>query len=210
MEGGVEQKVLNLILKTDVLGSAEAIEEVLKGLVKEQVVLRILKSEVGEVNESDVKLAKAGRAQILGFRVKINPIARNLAEREKIRIRRFEVIYELVEEVRNLMEKLIEPEVVRINLGKVKTLVIFLAEKNRQIIGGKVIEGEVKKGALIEVFRKEEKIGQGKIVNLQRNKKDIDLVSKGEECGLLYEGETKIAEGDILSIYTEERKKDQL
>ena len=108
------------------------------------------------------------------------------------------------------MQKLVEPQEVRIDLGKVKVLVKLLAEKNRQIVGGRVIEGEVKKGALIDVFRNEEKLGQGKMVNLQRNKKDIGSVSKGEECGILYEGETKIEQGDILSIYIEERKKGQL
>jgi translation initiation factor IF-2 len=205
-----QQKVLNLILKTDVLGSAEAIEEILKNLPQEKVVLRILKSEVGNINENDLKLAKGGNAFILGFRVKIDPVAQKLAEREKVKIMTFEVIYDLVEGVRKFMEKIVAPEEVRIDLGKVKVLAKFLAEKNRQIVGGRVIEGEVKKGSLIEVFRNEEKIGQGKMINLQRNKKDVDSVSKGEECGILYEGDTKIEEGDILVIYTEERRKVEL
>ena len=201
------QKVLNLILKTDVLGSIEAIEEVLKELPQEKIILRILKAEVGEINESDIKLAKSAKALILGFRVKINPLAQNFAEREKIKIMTFEVIYDLVEGLRNFMEKIITPTVLREELGKVKILVIFLTEKNRQIVGGKVIEGEVRKGTQIEVFRGEELIGQGKLINLQRNKKDIEKVGKGEECGILYEGETKIEVGDILLIYTEERRK---
>ena len=95
-------------------------------------------------------------------------------------------------------------------MGRVKALVIFLIEKNRQIIGGKVIEGEVKKGALIEVFRGEELIDKGRLINLQKNKKDTERVSKGEECGILYEGKTKIEEGDVLLIYTEERKREEI
>jgi len=207
---GPSQRVLNLILKTDVLGSLEAIEEVLKELPQEKVVLRILKSEVGEVNESDIKLAKGAKAQVLGFRVKTNPIAQLLAEREKIKITGFEVIYELVEGVRKIMERIIKPEVVRVDLGKVKISVIFRTEKNRQILGGKVMEGEIKKGASVEIFRAEEKAGQGKIVNLQRDKKDVETVKKGEECGLLYEGDVKVEEADVLVIYTEERKKGEL
>lgn len=218
-----EQKVLNLILKTDVLGSIEAIEEVLKGIPQEKVVLRILKSEVGEIGESDIKFAKAHPALgypalILGFRVKIGRVAKMLAERERIKIMIFDVIYDLVEGVRKFMEKIGEPEAMRTELGKVKILAIFLTEKNRQIVGGKVIEGEVKKGAQIEVFRlqpthhpgEEELIGKGKLVNLQRNKKDIEKVGKGEECGILYEGETRIEEGDVLAIYQEERRKTEL
>jgi len=204
------QKVLNIILKTDVLGTAEAIEGVLKELPQEKVILRILKSEAGQISESDIKLAKGGRAIILGFRVKLSPVAQKLAEREKVKIMNFEVIYDLVEGVRKFMEKILEPEQVRTDLGKVKVLVVFLTEKNRQIIGGRVIEGVVKKGASIEVFREEELIGKGRMINLQKNKKDVDEISKGEECGILYEGNTKIEEGDILVIYTEERKKGEL
>ena len=210
LEISSDQKVLNLILKTDVVGSIEALEEVLNNLPQERVILRILKSEVGEINENDIKLARGGRALILGFRVKINPTAKILTEREKIKIITFDVIYDLVEGVRKFMEKGLRSEVVRTDLGKVKTLVIFLKEKNRQIIGGKVIEGEVKKGALIEILRGQNSVDKGKLVNLQKNKKDVSKIPKGEECGILYEGDTKIEEGDILVIYQEERRKSKL
>jgi len=211
LEISAEQKVLNLILKSDVLGSIEAIEEVLRGLPQEKVILRILKSEVGEISERDIKLAKGGRAVILGFRVKISPAAKILAERDKIKIMTFEVIYDLVEWVRKFMERIVEPELVRMELGKVKVLAIFLAEKNRQIIGGKVTEGEVRKGVQIEIFRgNEELVGKGRLINLQRNKKDIDRVSKGEECGMLYEGNVRVEEGDTLVIYIEEKRKTEL
>ena len=210
MEIAEDQRVLNLILKTDVAGSTEAIEGILRDLPQEKVVLRILKSEVGGINESDLKLAASSRLTVLGFRVKVDPIAKRIAERENIRIMLFEIIYDLVEGVRKLMEKIVAPQELRHDLGKVKVLAKFLAEKNRQIIGGRIIEGEVKKGSLIEVFRNEEKIGQGRMINLQRNKKNIDLLGKGEECGILFEGEVKIEEGDILQIYTEEKIKGKL
>ncbi|MDI6592026.1 MAG: translation initiation factor IF-2 [Patescibacteria group bacterium] len=203
-----DQRVLNLILKADVLGSLEAIEGALKNLPQEKIILRILKKGVGEITESDVKLASQAKAKILGFRVKINPVAKILAEREKVKILAFEIIYDLVEGVRKFMEKLGKPKLIRKDLGKVKTLVIFLTEKNRQIVGGRVIEGEVKKGTLIEIFRNKELIGKGKLINLQINKKDVDKAIKGRECGILYEGEVKIEVGDGLSIYTEERQKD--
>ncbi len=204
------KKVLNLVLKTDVLGSIEAIEGVLKSLPQEKVILRILKAEAGDINESDVKLAKSAKAKILGFRVKISPIAQSLAEKEKIKIMTFGVIYDFVQDVRELMEKILEPEVVRTDLGRLKTLLIFRTEKKRQIVGARVTEGEIKKGVLIEIFRDEEKIGQGKLIHLQINKKDIEKATKGDECGILYEGDTKIEEGDILVIYTQERRKGEL
>lgn len=205
-----QQRVLNLILKADVLGSLEAVEGILKALPQEKVVLRILKSEVGNINESDIKLALGSRALILGFRIKMDSTVKRMTEREKIKIMMFEVIYDIVEGVRKFMEKIVKPEDVRVELGKVKVLVKFISEKNRQIVGGRVIEGEVKKGSLIEVFRNEELLGKGRLINLQRNKKDIEQVSRGDECGILYEGDVKIEEGDLLAIYTEERKKGEL
>ena len=204
------QRILNLIIKADVVGSLEAIEGILINLPREKVILRILKSEVGNINESDLKLAAGGKAIILGFRVKIDIVAKKISEREKIKIMTFEVIYDLVEEVRKLIERFTMAEEVRTDLGKMKVLVKFLAEKNRQIIGGRVTEGEVQKGASIEVIRNEEKIGSGRLINLQRNKKDADLISKGEECGILFEGDVKIEEGDVLIFYKEERRKNLL
>jgi translation initiation factor IF-2 len=201
------QKVLNLILKADVLGSIEAISEVLKSLPQEKVILRILETGVGDINESDIKLARSAKAKILGFRVKTSSTIKSLAQREKVRIINSDIIYELVEEIRKHMEKVVEPETVREDLGKMKTLVLFFSEKNRQIIGGKVIEGGFKKGVSVEVFRKEEKIGKGRLISLQKNKKDVEKVIKGEECGILYEGDVKVEIGDILLMFQESRTK---
>ena len=213
-----EKKVLNLILKTDCLGSLEAIKESLKNFPRasgkdsdsawqEKVVLRIIKGEVGDINESDIKLAQSSKSKIIGFRVKIDRVAKVLSSNLKIKIRLFEVVYELFQEVRRIMEKIFEPEEIRQDLGKVKALVIFLTEKNRQIVGGKVIEGKVERGVKIEVFRDEEKIGQGKLINLQINKKDVEVVPKGSECGVLYEGDVKIQEGDILLFFKKQKFK---
>lgn len=195
------KKVLNFILKADVQGSIEAIGEVLKGLPQEKVALRILNSQVGEVGENDVKLAKSGKAQILGFRVKVNESASVLAERDNIKIMIFDIIYDLAQQIRQIMEKAETREKIRIDLGEVKVLSIFLTEKNRQIVGCKVTSGQALKGVPVEVFRNEEKVGEGRIINLQKNKKNAEKAIKGEECGILYQGEMKLAVGDRLALY---------
>jgi translation initiation factor IF-2 len=126
---------------------------------------------------------------------------------KKVRIKTFDIIYELIQTVRDGMEKSLESETVRTEVGKMKALIIFFAEKNRQIVGGKITEGEFKKGLKLEVIRGAEKVGAGRIVNLQRNKKDVDLVRKGDEAGILFEGNVKIEQADILAAYVEERQK---
>jgi len=204
------QKVLNLIIKSDVLGSIEAIENVLNNLPQEKVILKIIKSGVGQINENDIKMAESSKALVLGFRVKANNTAQRLAERKKVRIMGFEIIYDLVEEIRKYMEKILEPEVVKTILGKLKVLVSFWSEKKRQIVGGRMTEGEIKKSVLIEVTRDGEVVDQGKLINLQKNKKDIKKASKGDEVGILYEGEKKIEKGDELIIFIKERKKGEL
>ncbi len=216
-----KQKILNLVLKADVSGSLEAIEEILKNLPRadikipdtkeqEEIILRILKKGVGEITESDIKLALRAKAKILGFRVKINPIAQAIAKREKVKIMHFDVIYDLVEWLKKHMEKLLQPKIIRTDLGEMKVLVVFLSEKNRQIVGGKIIKGQIKKSAFIEILRQGEVKGRGKIINLQKNKKDIEKAGKGEEVGILYEGNEKIEKDDLLTIYSEEKKKVEL
>ena len=214
---GFGGKILNLILRADVRGSLEAIEGVLKNIKQENVVINILKSEVGDISESDVKLAFSTGSTIIGFRVKLSNFILELAKRQRVRIKTFEIIYELVEEVKRGLIKLLEPEIVREDLGKLKVLAIFRKEKSRMIVGGKVISGKVENKALVNIIRparssggNEEKIGKGRIIQLQQNKKDINEVEKGKEAGILFEGDMVIEEGDILEIYREEKKAREL
>jgi translation initiation factor IF-2 len=204
------QKVVNILLKSDVFGSLEAISEVLKTLPQDKAVLRILKAEVGDVNDTDVKLAKAANAKLICFRVKATSSAIKLAERDKVTIINFSIIYEIAQAVRNLLEKSLGSETSRTDLGKVKILAFYKSEKGRQVIGGKVIGGVVRRGAFAEIMRNEEIMGKGKIVSLQKDKKEAAEVDKRNECGMLFEGDAKIEEGDILNVYIEERKKAEL
>ena len=201
------QKVLNLIIKTDCLGSLEAIENIISKIPQDKVLIRAIKGEVGLVSEEDLKLAKSSKAFILAFRTEPDKVVKKILERERIKIFKFEVIYDLVEIVRKLAQRILEPEILRKEIGKVKVLVEFWRSKNRQIVGGKVIEGEVRRQTQIEVWRGEDLIGKGRLVNLQKNKKDIEMAKKGEEIGILYEGGGKIKVDDILVFFIEEKRK---
>ncbi|MCX6759912.1 MAG: hypothetical protein NTW46_01030, partial [Candidatus Nealsonbacteria bacterium] len=204
------QKVVNIILKSDVFGSLEAISEVLKTLPQDKAILRILKAEVGDVNDTDIKLAKAANAKMICFRVKATPSAIKLAEKEKVTIINFDIIYEIAQAVRNLLEKSLGSETSRTDLGKVKIIEVYKNEKARQVVGGKVTAGVIRRGAYAEIVRNEEIMGKGKIVNLQKDKKEAAEVDKRNDCGMMFEGDVKIEEGDILNIYIEERKKAEL
>ncbi len=207
IESDPDKKVLNLILKGDVEGSIEAIENVLRNIPQEKVALRIIKKEAGNVNESDVKMAYSSNSKIICFRVGVGPIAEKLALRDNVSILKFDVIYELSQQVRNLMNSLLEPEIKREDLADLKVLAIFRTEKKRQIIGGKIIDGKISSGLKVEIIRNGEIEGEGRIISVQKNKKEVPSAKKGEECGVLYEGNTKVEEGDILHAYKKEKTK---
>jgi len=207
---GKKAKILNLILKADVQGSLEAISENLFKLDLGGIKLNIVKSEVGAISESDIKLAFPTEAMIVGFRVKASSSVSDMAKRNKVKIRTYDIIYELFEEIRKEAAKLLDPEVNKENLGKLKVIAIFRKEKSKMIIGGKIIDGKAVNKVLIDVFRNEEKIGSGRITQLQHNKNDMAEVEKGREAGILYEGEPVIEEGDILEFYRIQKTRREL
>jgi len=205
-----EQKVFNLILKADVFGSLEALRQTLETISQQEVVLRVVLAEVGEIGEADVKLADSAKAKIFGFRISPSRIALNVAQRLGVRIFCFDVIYELVKVVREQMALMLEPEVVRQEIGQLKILAIFKRDGSRQIVGGRVTRGKAERGSFAEVQRGEEKLGRGKIAQLQANKIDVDSCQKDKECGMLFEGEPIVEKGDTLVFFREEKKRREL
>lgn len=203
-------KILNLILKADVQGSLEAIYENLFKIDLGGIKLNIVKSEVGAISESDVKLAYPTDAMIIGFRVKASSSVFDMAKRNKVKVRNYDIIYELFEEIRKEAAKLLDPEINKEFLGKLKVVAIFKRDKTRMIIGGKVAEGKAVNKVNIDVYRNDEKVGSGRITQLQHNKNDMPEVEKGREAGILYEGEPIIEEGDILEFYRIEKKRREL
>jgi len=204
------KQILNVILKTDVLGSAEAIENILKNLPQDKVVLRLLKLDVGDISLQDIELAGTGRAAIFGFRVKFLEEVKLFAKSRGVKVKIFEVIYELVQAVRQEMAGALKPEVKRKDLAKFKISHLFKQSKKEQIIGGRVLEGVLTRNVLAEVIRDEEVVGKGRIKGLQQEKKEIGKVEKGKEAGILFEGGVILEEGDILQIYRQEKEKANL
>ncbi len=205
-EGG--RKVFNVIVKADVFGSLEAVRDVLTGLSGEQIVVRILWSGVGDIGEGDVKRAAATRlVTIVGFRVGTGAASRELARAQKIKIIAGDVIYDLIDRVKETIVDLIPAAVRRVDLGRLKALKIFKKESGKQIVGGRVTEGKIIKGARFDLLRMREVIGSGTIIGLERERKPADEVVQGFECGLMIEGRGQIEEGDELTVWQEETER---
>lgn len=203
-------KKFNVIIKADVQGSIEAIQQILSTIKSDEIVLNYIQIGVGNITESDVKIAESSEASIFGFNVNITAVANRMAQGTKIPIKTFTVIYELVNELKSQMSAALPPEIIRTDLGRLKVLAIFKTGKRDMIVGGKIIDGKALKKSLVEVTRDKEIIGKGTLHNLQQNKKNADEVKSGNECGITFSGGTKIQEGDILNFYIEEEKQRKL
>jgi translation initiation factor IF-2 len=205
-KAGEETKpIFNLIVKADVVGSKEVLEESLKKIESETIGVNIFKSDVGNINESDVKLATATKlVTIVGFKVKVDAPARELAERSNVRMVTGEVIYEVLDEVKRKMREMIPPTINRLDLGKAKILKVFKREGAKQVVGGRVEEGIIRRGAKINIKHFKEIAGSGIIIELQQAKRMVDEAPKGAEFGILAEAKTPIQEGDVLDIFEEQ------
>jgi translation initiation factor IF-2 len=206
LQGDIKNKTLNLILKTDVAGSLEAIKQSLGKLKNDEVKLNILSEGVGEVNESDIIMAANSKASVISFRSKVNPKAIALAKQKKVVVDSYDVIYELLEDVTSAVVKMFTPEFEKVTSGKAKILAIFRTEKTNMIVGGRVEEGEVKKTNQIAILREGVEIGRGEITDLQRNKVASKSIAAGEEFGMKLKTPTKIKEGDVLESFEEKLK----
>lgn len=203
-------KRLKVVMKSDVQGSLEAIEQILSTIKSEEVAVQYVGTGVGNITESDVKIAESAGAAIFGFNVVITPVAKRLSEGAQVEIKTYNIIYELVEEVKKMLSDLLPVEIIRTDLGILKVLAIFKNGKREMIVGGRVSEGKMIKGENIEIKREGEIVGKGRLSNLQQNKNNTQEVNQGNECGVTFEGGTKIKEGDNLICYREEEKKRKL
>jgi len=208
--GDIKNKTLNLIVKTDVAGSLEAIKQSIGKLKNDEVKISILAEGVGEINESDVLLASSSNAPIIGFHTKVNPKAINLAKQKKVVVDSYEVIYELVEDITSAVIKMFTPELEKVAFGTAKVLAIFRTEKGLMIVGGRVEQGELKKNSKIMVFREGAELGRAEITELQQSKVAARSIGKGEEFGIKLKTPVKILEGDVLESFEEKIKQKTL
>jgi translation initiation factor IF-2 len=203
-----ELKELNLLVKADVAGSAEALEDEIAKLPQDEVAVNIIRSGVGGINESDVMLAAASEAIIIGFNVRPVGDARAVAEREGVDIRNYSVIYKVLDELRAAMEGMLDPEEVEDTVGTVEVRQIFRASRIGVIAGSYVTDGKVTRGAKARLVRDGTIVYDGQVDTLRRFNDDAREVLAGFECGLTLHNFQDVKEGDVLEVY-ETRKVDR-
>ena len=199
-----EMKELSLIVKADVQGSVEAVKQSLEKLTNEEVRVKVIHGGVGAINESDVKLAEASNAIIIGFNVRPDAVARNIAEESGVDMRMYRVIYDAIEEIESAIKGMLAPKFREVVIGRVEVRSTFKISSVGTIAGCYVQEGKVTRTAQIRVVRDGIVICEDKIDSLRRFKDDVKEVASGYECGLVFEKFNDIAELDQVELYVME------
>jgi translation initiation factor IF-2 len=196
-----ELKDLNIIIKADVQGSVEAVKQNLEKLTNEEVRVRVIHGGVGAINESDVMLASTSNAIIVGFNVRPDVTAKALAERNKVDMRMYRVIYECMEEIESAMKGMLAPKYKEVELGRVEVRQVYKISNVGMVAGSYVLEGKVNRNAKVRLVRDGVVIYEGEIASLQRFKDSVKEVAAGYECGITLEKFTDVKVGDIFECY---------
>lgn len=197
-----EVKELGIIVKGDVQGSIEAVIDALNKITSDAVSLKVIHNAVGGINEGDVMLASASNAIVLGFNVRPETKAKTLAEKEGVDIRLYNVIYNLVDDIRNAMEGLLEPVISEETLGRAEVREVFRVSKIGNVAGSYVTDGKIARGAKVRLLRDNVVIFEGDLASLKRFKEDAKEVATGYECGISIAGYNDIKAGDVIEAYT--------
>ena len=200
-------KQLNIIVKADVQGSAEALKQSLEKLSDDEVKVRVVHSAAGAVTESDVTLAKVANAIIIAFNVRPVTTAKQVAEKEEVEIKQYSVIYQAIDDVKAAMKGMLDPIYEEKVIGNVEVRQVFKVSNVGTIAGAYVLEGKIERNAGVRVLRENVVIHEGKLVSLKRFKDDVKEVAKGYECGMQIENYNDLKEGDIIEVYVMEEVK---
>jgi translation initiation factor IF-2 len=196
-----EIKELNIVLKADVQGSLEALRDEIAKLPQDQVTINIIRAAPGGINESDVMLAAASEAIVIGFNVRPGAEARRAADAEGIEIRTYSVIYKVTDELKAAMEGLLEPEEVEETLGEAEVKQLFRSSRWGTIAGSQVVDGKVTRNGKVRLVRDGTVVWTGRIASLRRFKDDVGEVEEGLECGIVLDGYQDVKEGDVLEVF---------
>ncbi|MGI8923962.1 MAG: translation initiation factor IF-2 [Fimbriimonadales bacterium] len=196
-----ESKELRIIIRADVQGSVEAVRGLLDKIESDEVDVRVLHSGVGTIGEGDIMLARASEAIVVGFNTKVEPKAKEEAARQKVEIRQYNIIYELIEDIEKAVKGMLEPKFEEQYMGTVEIRMVFKLTKQGHVAGCYVTDGKVVRGVKCRVKRGDEIVYEGKIDSLKHVKEDVREMTAGFECGIQFEGWTAYKESDVIEAY---------
>ena len=205
-----EVKELNLIVKGDVQGSVEAVKEALLGIPSQEIKLKVIHGGVGAINETDVMLASASNAIIIGFNVRPTPKTTHLAEQEKVDVRMYTIIYDAIEAVRRAIEGMLSPIEKETVVGRAEVRQTFSVGKVVMIAGCHVVSGKIERSNQIRLLRDNVVVHQGKISSMKRFKEDVKEALEGYECGIGIENYRDVKVGDVIEAFVVERESAKL
>jgi translation initiation factor IF-2 len=205
-----KKKYLDLVVKADVLGSLEAIIGSLEKMKHSEVGVRIIGKGLGNITEDDVSKAESNGVYVAGFKVNPTPSADLLMRDKNIPFTRYDVIYDLINWVKEQLTRMLVAEKIVTELGRIKVLAVFRTDKNAMTVGGRVETGKVFKDSLVRIQRGGLEVGIGKISQIKLGQQDLKEAVEGTECGLRFEGKVKIEVGDMIDVYKEETKEKTL
>ncbi len=200
-----QMKLLKIVLKADTKGSLEAIMQALNKIKSDDVAIKVIHFGVGNIANTDIIMAAASQALLIGFHVDVSPQLKKRAEKEHVDIKEYKIIYKLTEDLTALLSGMLEPEINVIELGKLKAKQIVLDKKSWQIVGCEVTEGKVTNDAIVRVLRDGEELFESEIEGLKHVAEDVKELEKGSECGIKIKTPKKVEEGDILEAYRVEK-----
>lgn len=202
-----EKKELSVVLKADVRGSLDAIKEAFKKISNNEVAIKVVSGKVGDVTENDIQMAKSAGNIIIGFNVSTPANILTLSKQEKVKIYTYKVIYELLDDVKNLLSDLLPPEIKELTLGKLTVLKIFKSGKGQMVVGGEVKEGKIEKDTQSRVIRGKEEIGRANITLVKKEKDEVREAQVGTQCGISLDKELPVEEGDLIESFRTESVK---
>jgi len=207
-----EKQLVNVILRADVQGSLTSVADSLKLLERDEVAPRIISSGVGNISENDIRMAQSADAVVYGFNVQLPPAVKRLANRDKVPVRLYKIIYELIDDAKNTLENLLSPDVVENEIGKLTIKGIFHTSKDEIICGGEVTQGKMMPGLLARIMRKGEQIAEVEVTHVQRQQQEVKEVFEGDMCGLQLKtkGKLLLQEEDKVELFTRELVKRSL
>ncbi|MCK4744682.1 hypothetical protein KAS41_01325, partial [Candidatus Parcubacteria bacterium] len=198
----------------DVLGSTEVISESLEKIETGDIKIKIINRGLGNITEADIMQAEtiinnqkeSDKTMLIGFNVKAPQSVDIFAKEKNVKIKIYAIIYDLLNQAQDEIKAMTKAKIIKKEIGRISVLEVFRTEKGKSIIGGKVLDGTVKKGAKIEILRNKENVGSGELAGLQSGKQEVSSVEKDSECGILFQGKAAIEKGDKLIVYQEEEE----